>query len=65
MQLPIKFETETKTVMFGDEAMMVENLIPILPQKEKEKRHREIESILFNVLKKYPGKASNISCKTA
>ena len=55
MQTP-KFKTEIKTVMFGSDMVTVENLTPVLSQKESIQRHREVETILFNVLKKYPTK---------
>jgi hypothetical protein len=53
MPLPVKYESEVKTVPFGGGTIRVENLTPILSQKDKEKRRREIEIRLFDVFKKY------------
>jgi len=53
MPIPIKFESEIKTVPFGDGTIRVENLTPVLSPKDREKRKREIESRLFSVFSKY------------
>ena len=53
MQVHIKYKVEKKTVMFGNDKVTIENHIPILSPKEKAKRHRDIETLLFGVLKKY------------
>ena len=53
MQTPVKYQSEIKTVPFGDKTIIIENLTPILPPKEREKRKREIEQQLFNVFIKY------------
>ena len=57
MQVHVKYKVEKKTVMFGNDKVTIENHIPILSQKERTKRHREIESLLFGVLKKYTNNA--------
>ena len=56
MQLPIKYEIEVKTVSFGSNSICIENLTPVLSQKEKTKRKREIETRLFDVFSKYGDK---------
>ena len=53
MQLPVKYESEVKTVPFSGGTIRIENLTPILSQKDREKRRREIEICLFNVFSKY------------
>ena len=53
MQTSVKYQSETKTVSYGDKTITIENLTPILPQKELENRKREIEQRLFNVFIKY------------
>ena len=58
MQLPIKYESEIKTVPFGSGTIRVEHLTPILSPKERERRKREIETRLYDVYSKY----ANISC---
>ena len=56
MIMPVKFESEVKTVPFGSGTIRIENLTPILSAKDKEKRKREVERCLFNVFSKYGGK---------
>jgi hypothetical protein len=56
MPLPIRFESEVKTVPFGGGTIRLENLTPILPQKDREKRRREVESRLYEVFSKYADK---------
>jgi len=55
MTTPIKYESEIKTVPFGDGTIVIENLTPILSPKEREKRRREIETRLYDVFSKYRG----------
>ena len=55
MNMPIRFESEVKTVPFGDGMIRVENLTPILSQKDRDRRKREIETRLFEVFSKYRG----------
>ncbi|MCL2284953.1 MAG: hypothetical protein FWC32_01150 [Firmicutes bacterium] len=38
---------------FGDGMIVIENLTPILPPKERERRKREIEKRLYDVFSKY------------
>ena len=59
MLTSVKYLSETKTVSYGDKTITIENLTPVLPQKEREKRKREIEQRLFNVFIKY----ADIKCK--
>ena len=51
-----QFEREVKTVSLGSGTIRLENLTPILSQKDKEKRKREVESQLFDVFSKYGDK---------
>ena len=59
MVMPIRFESEVKTVPFGDGTIRVENLTPILSPKDREKRKREIETRLYDVFSKYRGQKVN------
>ena len=56
MSLSVRFESETKTVPFGSGTIRIENLTPVLSQKERERRRREIETCLFDVFSKYVDK---------
>ena len=56
MPLPVRFESEVKTVPFGDGTIRVENLTPILSPKDREKRRREVENRLYDVFSKYANK---------
>ncbi|MCC8123276.1 MAG: hypothetical protein LIO58_07030 [Oscillospiraceae bacterium] len=53
MQTQVKYQSEIKTATMGDRTITIENLTPILPPKEREKRKQEIEQRLFNVFSKY------------
>ena len=53
MQLPVRFESEVKTIPHGGGTFVIENLTPILPPKERDRRKREIETRLFDVFSKY------------
>jgi len=48
-----KFESEIKTVPFGNGTIRIENLTPILSAKDREKRKREVENRLYEVFSKY------------
>jgi len=48
-----KYQSEIKTMPFGDRTIRIETLTPVLSKKEKEKRKREIETRLFDVFSKY------------
>lgn len=50
---PVKYQSEIKTIPFGNKTITIENLTPILPPKEREKRRREVEKRLFDVFSKY------------
>jgi len=54
--MPVKFESEVKTVPFGNGMIQIENLTPILSPKDKERRRCEVESCLFDVFSKYENK---------
>lgn len=49
----IKYRSETKIVPFGKGTIKLTNLTPILTPKEYAKRHREIETLLYNIFSKY------------
>jgi len=50
---PAKYIRETTSVPLGTSIITLENLTPILSEKERAKRKREIETRLFDVFKKY------------
>jgi len=53
MPAPIKYQSEVKTIPFGDKTIVLENLTPVLTPKERERRKNEIEKRLFDVFSKY------------
>ena len=53
MQAQDRYHSETKTIPFGDGTIIIENLTPILPPKERARRKREVEQRLFDVFSKY------------
>jgi len=53
MQATIKFNSEVTSVPLGGKMITYESLTPILSSKEREKRKREIEKILYSVFIKY------------
>ena len=55
MQNSVQFKSEVKTVPYGGngKTITVENLTPILPAKERERRKKDIEKRLFTVFSKY------------
>ena len=55
MQTQPKYQSEVTTVVMGERTITIKNLTPILPQKEREKRKREVEQKLFDVFSKYAG----------
>jgi hypothetical protein len=52
----VKYHSEIKTVPLGGKMITLENLTPILPPKERERRKREIEKRLYDVFIKYADK---------
>jgi len=54
--MPVQYQSEVKTVPFGNGTIQIENLTPVLSQKDREKRKREIETRLFDVFSKYEDK---------
>ena len=56
MPLPVRYESEVKTVPFGGGTIRIENLTPILSPEERKKRKREIEIRLYDVFSKYSAK---------
>jgi len=56
MQTLVKYRSEIKTVTLGGRMITVESMTPILTQKERERRRREIEKQLYDVFKKYTDK---------
>ena len=59
MSIPVRFESEVTVVPFGSGTIRIENLTPVLSPKEKERRRREVETILFDVFSKYEDKRIN------
>lgn len=53
MQAQMKYESDVKTAAFGERTITIQNLPPVLPSKERDKRKREIEQSLFDVFSKY------------
>jgi len=53
MPTAVKYQSEIKTVPLGGRMITIENLTPILPPKERERRKRDIEKRLFDVFSKY------------
>jgi hypothetical protein len=53
MQAQVKYQSEVRMVPFGAGTIRIENLTPILPPKERERRRREAEKRLFDVFSKY------------
>jgi hypothetical protein len=53
MQQQVKYQSEVRVVPFGNDTIRIENLTPILPPKERERRRREVEQRLFDVFSKY------------
>ena len=51
-----KFHSEIKTVPFEGKMITLENLTPILSPKERARRKREIERVLYDVFIKYENK---------
>ncbi len=56
----VKYQSEVRIVPFGDRTIRIENLTPILPPKERERRRREVEQSLFNVFSKYANKSARV-----
>jgi len=56
MPTAVKYQSEIKTVPLGGKMIIIENLTPILPPKERERRKQEIEKRLFDVFSKYAEK---------
>ena len=53
MQNMVKYHSEITTAQMGGKTITIENLTPVLSQKERERRKREIEQRLFSVFSKY------------
>ena len=56
MQSAVKYRSEIKTVRLGEKMITLENLIPVLSPKERDRRKREIEKRLYDVFIKYSHK---------
>jgi len=59
MLASIRYESEVKTVPFGNGTIRIENLTPILSPKDREKRKREVETRLFDVFSKYGSRTAS------
>jgi len=56
MQNVTQYQSETKTVPFGDgKTIVIKNNTPVLTPKERERRRKEIEQRLYSVFSKYSG----------
>ena len=55
----MKYESETRVVPFGNRSIRIENLTPVLPREERERRSREVEKCLFDVFSKYSSNGTN------
>ena len=53
MTQAVTYQRETKAVAFQGNTIVLENLTPVLPPKEKERRKKEIERSLYDVFSKY------------
>lgn len=53
MTQAVIYQRETKAVAFQGKTIVLENLTPVLPPKEKERRKKEIERSLYDVFSKY------------
>lgn len=53
MTQAVTYQRETKAVAFQGKIIVLENLTPVLPPKEKERRKKEIERSLYDVFSKY------------
>lgn len=53
MTQAVTYQRETKVVAFQGKTIVLENLTPVLPPKEKERRKKEIERSLYDVFSKY------------
>ena len=49
----VTYQSEKQSVYFQGKLIVLENLIPVLSQDEKNKRKREIENHLYDVFSKY------------
>ena len=49
----VTYQSETKTVPFQGKNIVLESLTPVLSPKEKEKRKKDIERCLYEVVSKY------------
>lgn len=53
MTQAVTYQRETKAVASQGKTIVLENLTPVLPPKEKERRKKEIERSLYDVFSKY------------
>ena len=53
MTQAVTYQRVTKAVAFQGKTIVLENLTPVLPPKEKERRKKEIERSLYDVFSKY------------
>ena len=49
----VTYQSEKQSVYFQGNLIVLEDLIPVLSQDEKNKRKREIENHLYDVFSKY------------
>ena len=56
MQTAVKYNSEIKSIPLGGKMITLENLTPILTPKERERRKKDIEKLLYEVFVKYEKK---------
>ena len=61
MQAQVQYKSEIRTITNGNRTITIENLIPILSPKERERCRREVEKRLFDVLVKYEDKNRQVA----
>jgi hypothetical protein len=59
MQQAVRFDVETKTVMFQGKPITLTNRTPIFTPEQREKRRREIERRLYDVVSRHYANAGN------
>jgi hypothetical protein len=53
MQAAVTFNSEMKSATLGGKVITLVNMTPVLSQKERERRKRDIEKRLYGVFSKY------------
>ena len=53
MQNVLRYENETKTVIFQGKPIKLTNMTPVFTPEQREKQRLEIERRLYDIVKKY------------